>query len=163
MRAGIIIAKDDGNLRQHQLYDSRKAKLTVDPGVSPPHIGILDDFGGGTKFIIPASDTTTHVETLLMIKHNLTFKPMFLSYFYAKTAPTIYVGNKARYWINQALMSYNAFNGTEKIYSEADETNFYIKHSLVRAGGAPDPYTGFGSDYVFRIKYMITNQPSYLL
>lgn len=165
MRSGLVIANADGNLRQHQIYDTRKKKLTVDVNIEPPHLNIIESLSGGTKFSVAAADTSLKEETLLTIPHQLGFKPMFLVYFYPTKTPDLFSGSLRQYSINMAFMLYNAIAlGDEWLEADADNINLYIKHKAIRFGfGGPDPYVFYGSDYTYRIRYMIFNVPSYLL
>lgn len=162
---GLVIANESGDLENNQIYDSRKAKLTLDPKPEPPHFDVLTDFGAGTKFVIDNADTAIRTEVLFQIEHGLPFTPMYSAFFLATTTPPDYVGRKDLYSLNKALILYNAIGlGEEMIYAEADETYFYIKHAAQRFGyGDPGNYTFFGSDFKFRIRYMIFNQPTFLI
>lgn len=162
---GLVIAGDDGSLEEKQLYDTRKPKLTLDPKPNPPHFDVLQDFSAGTKWTIDNADTAIREEVLFKIKHGLPFTPMFAAFFVATTTPPDYAGRKNLYSLNKALILYNAIGlGDEMIYADADDTYFYIKHSAQRFGyGDPGNYTFFGSDFKYRIRYMIFNRPTFLL
>lgn len=164
-RIGLIIAGDSNSLKNDTVYSSQRPKLTVDPDAEPAHFDLLEDFSGGTKFSIADADTTIHEEVLLRIKHNLPFKPHIQAYFYPTTVPSGAPATARQYSMNMQLMLYNAIAlGDEWVEAEADETYFYIMHRAVRFGfGGPDPYVFYGSDFKFRIRYFIFNQPSFLI
>jgi hypothetical protein len=162
---GLKIAGDSRSMRNETIYDSQRSKLTVDPDATPAHFDLLEPFGGGTKWSVADTDVRLYEEVLLQIKHNLPFKPMFLAYFYPVTTPVGGTAASRQYSVNKQLMLFNAISlGQEEIYADADETYFYIKHQAQRFNfGGPNPYVFYGSDYQFRIRYFIFNQPSFLI
>ena len=161
---GLLIAGKAGSMDRDQIYDSRKPKLTLDPAPTPPHFDLLQDFKGGTKFTLPDAQVSQE-EILFQIKHGLPFTPMFAVYFTQTKTPPDRRALLSQYSINMSLMLYNAIAlGEEWVYADADETYFYIKHKAERFGyGDGSSYTFLGSDFEFRIRYMIFNRPTYLL
>lgn len=164
---GLVIASESGSMERDQIYDSRKPKLTLDPKPNPPHFDVLENFPAGTKFVIDNADTTVHEEILFQVRHGLPFTPMFAAFLYPTSMPAERraANGSAQYSINLALMLFNAIGlGEEAIYADADETYFYIKHKAQRFGyGDPGNYTFYGSDFQYRIRYMIFNQPTFLI
>lgn len=163
---GLIIAGENGSLSRNQLYDSRKPKLTLDPKPNPPHFDVLENFPAGTKWTMPNVEATNE-EILFQVKHGLPFTPMFAAFFYPTSMPAERraANGSAQYSINLALMLFNAIDlGQERIWAEADEDYFYIKHSASRYGyGDATNYTFYGSDFQYRIRYMIFNQPTFII
>jgi hypothetical protein len=164
-RVGLIIAGDSNSLKNDTVYSSQRSKLTVDPDAEPAHFDLLENFSGGTKFSIADTDETVHEEILFQVRHNLPFKPQIQAYFYPTSVPSGAPAPQAQYSMNMQLMLYNAIAlGDEWIEADADETYFYIKHKAQRFNfGGPNPYVFYGSDFQFRIRYFIFNQPSYLI
>lgn len=162
MNAGLIIANTGSDISHDRIYDSRLKKLTVDPEPREKHFDVIE-LSGGTKWTISNSDTTIHEETLLRIKHNFPFEPQYVAYFLPIVNP--YGGLfLTSYSINQALMVFNAVGvGAEWLEASADTQYFYIKHKAQRDGLGSGNYTFYGSDFTFRIRYFIFNQPGYLL
>lgn len=160
---GLVIAGETGSLDRDQLYDSRKPKLTMDPKPNPPHFDLLENFSAGTIWSFPAGSTDRQrEEDLLKIRHGLPFTPMFAAFFVPTSTPSEYRGRQAQYSINLALMVYNAAAyGEEWLEATADETYFYIKHKVNAFGG--DAYTFLGSKFQYRVRYMIFNQPSFII
>ena len=159
---GLVIAGDAGSLREKQLYDTRKPKLTLDPKPNPPHFDVLTNFSAGTKWYVDGSVAMNFEETLFKIKHGLPFTPMIAVFFVATKTPPEYYGRRNLYSLNTALMLYNAAGlGEEAIWAEADDTYFYIKHRVNSYSSTP--YTFFGSDFEYRIRYMIFNRPTFLI
>ena len=164
-RVGLIIASEAGSMERDQIYDSRKPKLTLDPKPNPPHFDVLQNFSAGSKWTMPDA-AGVNEEVLFKVKHGLPFKPMYAAFFYPTSVPAARKSNSpSQYSINLALMLYNAFGlGEESLYADADETYFYIKHKAERFGGGDGTsYTFYGSDFQYRIRYMIFNQPSFLI
>lgn len=164
-RVGLIIAGESKSLKNDTVYNSQRSKLTVDPDAEPAHFDLLEDFSGGTKFSIADADLSLHEEDLLKIKHGLPFKPQIQVYFYPTTVPAGASVTARQYSMNMQFMTYNAIVlGDEWMEADADETYFYIKHKAQRYGwGGPDPHVFYGSDFKFRIRYFIFNQPSFLI
>lgn len=162
---GLKIAGESRSMRNETIYDSQRSKLTVDPDASPAHFDLLEPVSGGSKWSVADTDERLYEEVLVQIKHNLPFKPMFLAYFYPTSAPIGSVANTRQYSVNMALMLFNAISlGEEWLEADADETYFYIKHKAQRFNfGGPNPYVFYGSDFQFRIRYFIFNQPSFLI
>ncbi len=164
---GLIIAGDSRSMRNEKIYDSQRSKLTVDPDAVPAHFNLLEPVSGGSKWTVYDADLRVYEEDIITpIKHNLPFTPMFLAYFYPVTTPIGGPAASRQYSMNQQLMLFNAIGlGEEWVEATADETYFYIKHKAQRFGfgGGPDPYTFYGSDYQFRIRYFIFNQPTFLI
>jgi hypothetical protein len=161
---GLIIAGQSRRLDNDTIYNSRRKKLTVDPESVPPHFDLLENFSGGTKWVVPTDEYRE--EILLQIPHNMPFKPMFYAYFLQTSFPGGSAGPfAAQYSTNISLMLFNAVGlGQEELFADADEDNFYIKHrfqSTTGFGGGGDA-TAYGDDYKFTIRYFIFNQPSFL-
>lgn len=165
-RYGLVIASEEGSLTRNQLYDSNKPKLTMDPKPNPPHFDLIDNLPAGTRWTL-ANEDVSKEEVLFQVKHNLPFTPMFISYFYPVVVPEDRQSGVARqYSINQALMLFNAVGlGEERLYADADDTYFYIKHKAQRWGwsGGVANYTFYGNQFEYRVRYMIFNQPTFIL
>lgn len=165
-KIGLKIAGESRSMRNETIYNSQLSKLTVDPDAVPAHFDLLEPVGGGSKWSVADTDERLYVEDVITpIKHNLPFTPMFLAYFYPVTAPTGSVANTRQYSVNMALMLFNAISlGEEWLEAEADDTYFYIKHKAQRFNfGGPNPYVFYGSDFQFRVRYFIFNQPTFLI
>lgn len=163
MTSGLIIAAEGSDIDHETKYDSRRTKLTVDPDANPAHFALIT-LGGGTQWTIPATDTTLYQETLLRIKHNLPFKPQFEAYFLVSELVSTLMSpdTKGMYSINKALMAYNVFPlGEEWLEADADNQYFYIYHRARATGHGSSPWTTEGSNYKFRVRYFIFNQPGY--
>lgn len=160
---GLIIAGKSRGLENDTIYNSRRKKLTVDPESVPPHFDLLEDFSGGTKWTsVPIGELRE--EILLQIPHNMPFKPMFYAYFLQTTVPGGTGPFAAQYSTNISLMLFNAVGvGSEELFADADETNFYIKHRFQTSDFSSGPQNAYGSDFKFTIRYFIFNQPSFLL
>lgn len=164
MRAGLIIARDGSDIEHENKYDSRLTKLTLDPDADPVHFDVIT-LSGGTKWTISPSDTTLHEEALFRVKHNLPFKPQFSAYFYTVglTSTLVSQALKGMYAINQSLMVFNAVSlGDEWVEADADNQYFYIYHRARATGYGTDPWTTEGSNFTYRIRYFIFNQPGYM-
>lgn len=164
MKSGLIIAADGSDIDHENKYDSRRTKLTLDPDADPAHFDVIN-INGGTKWTIPATDTTLYQETLVRIKHNLPFKPQFIAYFYVTDIKSALMSNSlhALYSINQVFMVFNAINlGEEWLEADADNQYFYIYHKANAFGYGSAPWVTEGSNYQFRIRYFIFNQPGYM-
>lgn len=162
---GLVIAGDSNSLDRKQAYDSRKYKYAVDTNAADPHFQLLNDFSGGTKFVM-ANETATQEEILLKVRHNMPFKPHYVCWFAQTVLPTALSGNFVKQFsINRSFMLYNAIGlGEEELYADADDTYFYIKHRASRFGyGDPGNYTFYGSDFKFQIRFMIFGIPTYLI
>lgn len=162
---GLIIAGDRKSLDYEQAYDTRKYKYAVDTNAAEPHFQLLEDFSGGTKFVLPNEEVTTE-EVLLKIRHNMPFKPHFVCWIAQTQLPTALSGTFAKQFsINRSFMLFNAIGlGEEELYADIDDTFFYIKHKASRFGyGDPGNYTFYGSDFKFQIRFMIFGIPSYVM
>lgn len=164
MKAGLLIARDGSDIEHENKYDSRLTKLTVDPDAVPTHFDVIT-LSGGTKWTISVGNTALYEEVLLRVKHNLPFKPQFSAYFYTTQLNSTLMSQslKAMYTINQSLMVFNAISlGDEWVEAEADNQYFYIYHRARGTGYGVDPWVTEGSNYQFRIRYFIFNQPGYM-
>lgn len=164
MKYGLIIAADGSDIDHENKYDSRRTKLTLDPDADPAHFDVIT-LSGGTKWTISPTNTTLYQETLFRIKHNLPFKPQFSAYFLVTELNSLIMsqGLKGLYSINQALMVFNAVSlGEEWLEADADNQYFYIYHKAKASGYGMDPWTTEGSNYQFRIRYFVFNQPGYM-
>lgn len=152
---GIAIAQDDHDMRDGRWkFDSRRPKVTVDVHADPPHLNVLNNFAGGTKWSM--SPNTTYEEVLHRVEHKMPFKPKFLCFFYILDTPVTLAGLIGQYDINRTFMLVNSFpNGTEQLYAKVDEKYFYIMH---RADNGANSLTAYGQDYKYRIRYEIMNQ-----
>lgn len=163
---GLIIAGETNSLEQGQAYDTRKYKYAVDTNAAEPHFQLLEDFSGGTKFVMPNEDISQE-EVLLKVRHNMPFKPHFICWIAQTTLPVSMSGGgfAKQFSINQTFMLFNAIGlGEEVLYADADDTYFYIKHRASRFGfGDPGNYTFYGSDFKFQIRFMIFGIPSYVM
>lgn len=162
---GLRIAGDSRSMRNETIYDSQRSKLTVDPDAVPAHFDLLEPVSGGSKWSVADTDERLYEEVLVQIKHNLPFKPMYQAYFYPVTVPSGAPAASRQYSMNMQLMLFNAIAlGEEWVEADADETYFYIKHKAQRFNfGGPNPYVFYGSDFQFRIRYFIFNQPAFLI
>ena len=160
---GIAVANGTKGMSEHDwLNDTSKVKWTIDLDRDPPHVQILDNFPGGTKWTLDSTQNNSLVETLFAIKHGMPFKPKFLCYFYTKNAPSGFSGSIGQYTLNHAWMLTNAISiGEEGLYAEVDDTYFYIKHFVDTFAFGTGTNTFYGSDYKFRVRFMILNQPAY--
>lgn len=161
---GLVIAGEDGSIEKNQLYDSRKSKLTIDSKPNPPHFDVLENFSGGTKWTLPNVEVSKE-ETLFRLEHNFPFTPMFVCFFFPTSVPVDVTSGRNQYSINLSLMLFNRITlGEERILAKVDDTYFYIKHTAERYGfGDPGDHTFYGSDYQYRIRYMIFNQPTFII
>lgn len=162
---GLVIAGESNSLEQGQAYDSRKYKYAVDTEAQEPHFQLLEDFSGGTKFVLPQEIISTE-EILLRVRHNMPFKPHFICWIAQTQLPTALSGTFAKQFsLTRSFMLYNAIGlGEEELYADVDETYFYIKHKASRFGyGDPGNFTFYGSDFKFQIRFMIFGIPSYLI
>lgn len=162
---GLIIAGEKNSLDQGQAYDSRKYKYAVDTNAGEPHFQLLENFSGGTKFVLPNEETSTE-EVLLRVRHNMPFKPHFVCWIAQTVVPTALSSGAAKQFsINRSFMLFNAIGlGEEELYADVDETYFYIKHKASRFGfGDPGNYTFYGSDFKFQIRFMIFGIPTYII
>lgn len=159
---GLIIAGDSRTLNNDTIYNSRRKKLTVDPEMTPPHFDLLQDFSGGTKWIMQPNDVKE--EILLQVPHNMPFVPMFYVYFLQSDTSRV-SGTSTfakQYSTNISLMLFNAVGvGEEDIYADADESYFYIKHRAMSTDNVA--HTAYGSDFRFTVRYFIFNQPTFLI
>lgn len=143
------------------INDTRLEKLTVDLDQTEPHLRLFE-LRGGTKWSVVPSSVSYIEETIFSMKHNMPFKPKFLCFFYTVDTPVGFGANIGAYTQNHAYMLYNAFGiGEEGLYAYVDETHFYIKHFFETFGFGGASFTAYGSDYLFRIKFEILNQPAF--
>ncbi len=158
---GMAAAKRGHDMSEGDwLNDTSKVKWSADLERDPKHVLIMENFRGGTKWTIPANTPTRYIETLYAIRHGMPFPPKFLCYFYARDAPSAQVGAVGQYMIGYAYMLTNAFPmGEEGIFCEVDDEWFYIKHYVETVAGN-SANTFYGSDYNFRVRYMLLNQPA---
>ena len=166
MRAGLIIAADGSDISHDTKYDSRRKKLTVDPDADPKHFDVIS-LSGGTKWTISDSNRALFEEVLFKVKHNLPFNPQTLAFFYPTSiASDLFVTSvENQYSTNTALMMFNAsILGEEWLEAEADNQYFYIYHRALRTDDATGagPWTTEGSNFTYRIRYFIFNQPGYM-
>ena len=160
-RVGLIIAGKSRTLRNDTVYNSNYKKLTVDPESAPSHFDLLNDFSGGTKWPITAGETRE--ETLLQIRHNMPFVPMFYVYFLQSDTSRVPGGSifAKQYTTNISYMLFNSVAyGEEFLYADADDTYFYIKHKFKSTVSST---TAYGSDFRFTIRYFIFNQPTFFM
>ena len=162
---GLVIAGEANSLERKPAYDSRKYKYAVDTNAGEPHFQLLEDFSGGTKFVLPQEVIETE-EVLLRVRHNMPFKPHYVCWIAQTVLPTeLSSGYAKQFSLNRSFMLYNAIGlGEEELYTDIDETYFYIKHKAQRFGfGDPGNHTFYGSDYKFQIRFMIFGIPSYII
>lgn len=162
---GIAVASPHKEMKNGRwLNDTRKTKWAVDIDRNPSHLQIIDNLGGGTKWVL-ASDAAYYIEeTLFVMKHNMPFPPQFLCYFYTKNSPAGYSANIGRYTQNKAFMLFNAIGlGEEGLYAQVDDEYFYIKHfaETFAFGAAGSNTNFFGDDYTFRVRFALLNQPAF--
>jgi hypothetical protein len=165
-RVGLAIADDSGDLGTDAVFDTSRQKLTVDLDASPKHFDILPKFNAGTKFYSDGSGNKSFEETLFKIEHKLPFEPMIQAFFLRvlaeKDATISEIGLAPQYSINTAPIIFNAMGlGSEWLEATADSKYFYIKHYVEST--VITPYTFVGSDAVYRVRYMILNQPTVLI
>lgn len=141
-------------------YDSRKKKWTVDVRADPKHLDVFE-LDGGTKFTKDKGASTYTEEILFRIEHKMPFPPEFLSFFYTVDAPAGESASIGTYTQNRAFMLTNAAStGEEGLFAQVDDTYFYIKHFVETFGSGSGDHTFHGSDYLFRFRYEILNQPA---
>lgn len=163
---GLAFADENRSMRDKTWrYDSRKKKWTVDLKADPKHLDLFE-LSGGTQFTLnygtPGGETAE--ETLFRIEHKMPFPPEFLCFFYMVDAP--FAGAIGGYSSNSVLMLLDNDEGAaETIYATVDDTYFYIKHYAEAFGNefSPPTITFFGSDYLFRVRYELLNQPALYL
>lgn len=163
---GLVVADDSGDLGADAVYNSTRQKLTIDLNAVPKHFDILPKFRAGTKFYTDGSGNKHFEETLFEIEHKLPFTPMvqtfFLSILPESNATITPSGLAPQYSINTAPIVFNAFGlGSEWLEATADSKYFRIKHYV--ESQSIYPYTFVGSDAVYRVRYMILNQPTVLI
>lgn len=151
-RAGLIIAGRSGSFKSETIYNSNLSKLTVDPDIDPPHLDIIDNLSGGTKWVIPSGDGVLREETLLRIKHNMPFIPQVQAYLRSTVSK--------QYGTNSYLMVYNLADNTEWVDVETDEEWVYIIHRAQRDLSASGSWTASGSDITLIVRYFIFNRPT---
>lgn len=160
---GMAVSDSRHDMHEHEwINDTSKVKWTVDLDRDPKHVQIIDNLPGGTKWVMDNAVAQSKVETLFAMKHGMPFPPKFLCYFYTKDAPSGFSGAIGQYMINHAFMLVNAVSiGEEGLYCEVDDTYFYIKHFADSFGFGTGNNTYYGSDYKFRVRFELLNQPAY--
>jgi len=160
-QCGIASAGDRRNMQDGGWKnDTRKVKLAVNLDRTPPHLQILEDFSGGTQWVVNLASATDLEEILFEMKHGLPFKPKVLCYFKTIDTPIALAALIGQYQQTYATMLTNAFpNGEEWLEATADAENFYIKHKVSVPGFGTGAYTYYGSDYKFRVRFEILNIP----
>lgn len=154
MSVGITFAGEGGSMRTKEAeYTTLRRHLHVDMEADPPHLDIVELRGTN----IAASQGSFALETLLTIKHGLPFKPHCMGYFYVKdhtTDPSI-VGAYA-----DGAYYYSGAAGTieDKIFWDADDTNFYIQHRLDNFS-VSGTVTSTAARFLMRVKYFIFSNP----
>ncbi len=164
-RFGMAVAAEGKSMQDGGwLNDTRKPKWTVDIERDPPHLQVLDNFPGGTKYTLNSAQANSIVETLFAMKHNMPFPPQFLCFFYTIDAPSGFANALGRYTQNKAFMVFNAIGlGEEGLYAEVDDEYFYIKHFVDTFAFGSGTNTFYGSDFKFRIRFELLNQPAFFL
>lgn len=161
MRGGIIISEPNKDLSEGSLiYDSRRRKLNTDFRANPKHIDTFD-LNGGTKFV--TENGQTNRETLWSLEHKMPFKPFPLIYILTTDAPAAWNKALGRYTLNNAPMVVGAVSSTlgeELLYVTVDATHIKIIHKHNGPALGTGNATAYGSDFKFRVRYMITNQRS---
>lgn len=151
---GVAFASENRSMQDKDWqYRSDKSKLTVDPNQHPSHLQLFDQ-DGGTQWSISHGDS--RLEILYRQKHNMPWPPMFLCYFFTADAPAASVGLIGLYALNQGLMRFNGDTWFEELYTEVDDTWFYIKHHVAYNGGVDiGAQVANGSAFKFRIRLEI--------
>lgn len=145
---GIEIFNEDGTSQ----YDSRKAKLTVDPGQDPPHLDVFEQVGGTAWVVSPGQ---YREEVLFEMAHQMKFYPLATFYFEEAASPT---GGEGWYSQNLAYMSLSAgFTDGVSVQPSADKKKVQIIHWSQNNSGT-NSFTSKADQYLYRIKYMIFNQ-----
>ena len=138
-----ILVKDRGTI----LYDSRNVRPQVAVNREPKHLDAPTVTG--TALVSAVGNGYYVKETLLDIKHNLTYKPEVLVYFYVIGLEDYAIG---KYF-------YGFGSADDYITYEVDEDSFRIVHIL------DDTFFNIGlvssADTVgkIRVKYMIFSNP----
>lgn len=155
---GLVIPDSSGDFGVGAVFNSTRQKLTIDFEADPKHFDILSNFNAGTRFYTDGSGNKSFEETLFQIEHKLPFTPMVQTFFFNTAGGAV----AQQYSINKAPIVFNAFGlGSEWLEATADSQNFYIKHYV--ESQSTFPYTFVGSNAVYRVRYMILNQPTILI
>lgn len=159
---GMAVAADRHSMQDgNWLNDTRKPKWSVDVEADPSHLRVLDDFPGGTKFTLTKGASAVAEETLFAIKHKMPWSPQVLCFFYTKDAPAGSANQIGTYTLNTGYMFYDVSGGIgrEVLFADVDEEYFYIKHRAETMAYGSGTHTFSGSDYKFRVRFMILNHP----
>jgi len=150
---GIAFAADNRSMQDgNWQYDSTKPKLAVDPNADPSHLKIFE-LDGGQQYPIVFNDDKS--EILFQIKHKMPWPPMYLCYFYTEDAPSAQAVTIGRYQLNYALMRVNGNTWFEELYTQVDDTYFYIKHRVLYNGSNVGAQTSYGNQFKFRVRMEI--------
>lgn len=159
---GVAFAEDGKDMADGKWhFDSRKPKWTVDIKATPPHLKVFP-MDGGTKWTI--GPTPAYMEEVLFsVEHHMLFPPEFLCFFYITDAPAGHAVEIGHYTSNQSFMNYNNITlGAEGLFAFVDDKYFYIKH-YAETYINPTTSTFDGSDFKFRVRYELLNQPAIYL
>lgn len=135
------------------IYNSQLDQLNVDVTAVPSHMDFFDPLQKMTNL---TTTTTTPLasEVLFQVKHGMPYVPYVYLYMNVVDMPSDYAYYLGTYAVDILRL------GGSLVYSDADETYFYIRHDKYHNFnmGAPTTQTETGMDLVkIRTKYLITN------
>lgn len=144
MSKGIQLTTDGSPINSNGTeYNSTNLRIQVALNKTPPHLQIFD-----VNYNVLTTDVS-HVlasETLAVIKHGLSYKPMVLIYFYRYDTDS--------YSIGKLFFGYGAID--DYLYYVVDSTNITIYHDVDTFGIGTSYTSGSGK---IRIKLWILSVP----
>lgn len=152
MTKGLIIDSKDVD-RTNPDFDTRRPKLQIALQRDPPHLDVVDV--AATNLSVNAGNGYYNREDLIVVKHNLGYKPKILLYIYNPGNST--AGSGTGYAVGTFLFGTGAV--TDALTYEVDETWFRVYHYVDNTFFMSDFTSSAANFGKMRYKYMIFSNP----